>query len=78
MATCDCGNEIAAPNPQTAITASGGWCAPASTMYELPNLTADMCGSCRAEFLMAINGIDPRWAHMPIPRGGIQFRYGGR
>lgn len=77
MATCDCGNEIVPPTPGSTITASGGWCAPADTTYSMPDLTAGMCSSCRADFMMLLNGIPPGLAG-PIPREDIQFKYGNR
>lgn len=74
MKTCGfCGRDIPEPTPENSIVASGGWCAPSETIYDI-NPTP-MCSRCLSAFLLGIHP-DVLDAITTAPRGGITFTHG--
>lgn len=76
MTDCsNCGDPIPPPDPDTTITAAGGWCAPSEIAYSLPE-PPPMCTDCTTRMLMIeCIGIDPgrHGENLKVQRGGIQY-----
>lgn len=81
MENLDCGHAPDPPREDTAIVASGGWCAPSEIVRDLLDDEPSMCSDCRTRMLFASEiGFDPgpRGENLRVPRGGIQYGRKGR
>ena len=75
MTVCEsCGDRLP-DDPPPSCVASGGWCVPVETLYDMPDPPV-LCSDCKARLLMVMElGIDPgrHGENLRVPRGALTY-----